>query len=216
MRHKARPLLIWTLANALAWSVGWLAFWLIGSPLGTWIFGGLIWGVLAFALRQSNFSMAKWVIAGSLFGLFAGFKVTFLTGDNNVVRMISTSSIATALSLPVMALPLELMLGPLGIVLILNFLLVPRPNAVPRKQLIMKHAKSALTVAMVWCSVCVGGAIIGVGTGLSIRSIGVALGWLTMTGFNIGSHLFFGIIAGLVTGLAALRASRPNMTASQE
>ncbi len=215
MHYKVRSLFTWILANALAWSIGWLAYRLIGWPLGSWIYGGIIWGSLALALRKSNFSVATWAVAGSLIGLLSGFEGSLLSDDSDIVRIIGASSIAAALSLPLMVLPLLLMLIPLGIVWALNFLLVPRPGESPRKQLVTKHAKSALEMALVWISVCVGGGIIGTAIGISIRSVGIAFGWSTMIGFNVGGRLIFGIIVGLVTGLAALRASRPSMTEDQ-
>ena len=210
MHHQVRSLFTWILANALALSIGWLAYRLIGSPLGSWIYAGILWGLLALALRRSNFSVAKWAIAGSLMGLLAGFEISLLTDDSNIVKIISMSSTAAAISLPMMVLPLLLMLIPLGIVLALNFFLAPRPTESPRKRLIAKHAQSALKIALVWISVCIGGGVIGAVIGISTRSIGTALGWSTMISFNVGSRLIFGVIVGLVTGLAALQASRQN------
>ena len=214
MHHQMRSLFTWIVANALALSIGWLAYWLIGSPLGSWLYAGILWGLLALALRRSTFLVAKWAIAGSLMGLLAGFEISLLTTDSNIVRIISMSSIA-AISLPVMVLPLFLILIPLGIVLVLNFFLAPRPTESPRKRLIAKHAQSALKIALVWSSVCIGGGVIGAAMGISTRSVGTALGWSTMISFNIGSRLIFGVIVGLVTGLAALQASRQSTSGVQ-
>lgn len=212
MHNRWQFLFLWISANALGIPIGWAASKAIGLPFGGLAYGAIV--ILALpalaSIYQGN-QVAGWAIWWSILSLITGFELPLLIKETYPFQAVALS----IAGLLIMVIPLLVIAGPFGIVWLLKVFVEPHPGEPPRRQILRGYIKSAAKVIMVWCGVCLAGAIVGVVIGMSSREVGETCGCTTTSEFNIGARAVLGIIGGAITGLALIRASRRSVASAQ-